>query len=110
MRLLVSAPAHVALADRQRFPTVVSFSYADVTAYGAALVAVLRRFAWMNVAVISDSGSTQSRDKVAEIYGGVLTELTKVLPDINFLTVNTDDRQKDRWTSALQQAQIHSRS
>ena len=111
LHVLRSAPADRIIANRNRFSTVLSFSYADPTTYGAAMVAVLRNFSWNNIALISDivSGKWGETSKAAQLCGGMRTELNKVLPEINFLDIKTDALQEG-WRPALKEARNYSRS
>lgn len=97
-------------ADKQRFPTLLSFSYAEVTAYGAALIAIMRRFSWKTISIINNIlHDNPASIKSIVMCSGHLIELTAVIPEIDFVETKTDSSIVG-WRPSLDEARNHSRS
>ncbi|GAU94805.1 hypothetical protein RvY_06517 [Ramazzottius varieornatus] len=79
--------------------------------HGAVFVAAMRHFGWKTAVIISGFGSMNRTDsgKVLTMTSGVVAELTRVIPEINFLALNTDPK-KGGWHTALREAQTYSRT
>ena len=100
----------MAFANKQRFPTLLSFSYAEVTAYGAALIAIMRHFSWSHISIINNFlHDNPASTKSVVMCSGHLNELTKIIPEIDFLETKTDSSAVG-WRPSLAQAKKHSRS
>ncbi|OQV16040.1 hypothetical protein BV898_09810 [Hypsibius exemplaris] len=104
-----SAAADTAYADKTRFPTVLSFSYGDMTVYGMTILHLLRHFKWRTLAIIVDklSGNDYAT-KNLEMCRGTQSVMQKAIYEVNALEFTMDSTTAS-WERTLHNASLHSR-
>ncbi|OQV16635.1 hypothetical protein BV898_20153, partial [Hypsibius exemplaris] len=105
------AITNVAYVEKGRFPTVLSFSSVDMSAYYAAVTSVVQHFNWQSVAVINDA-MTRSDSRVnvvnQEMCRALIALLRDLDPIVNVLEVQADSTTRN-WTTPVRIAREHSR-
>ncbi|OQV17761.1 hypothetical protein BV898_08218 [Hypsibius exemplaris] len=100
----------LAPTERKRFPTLLSFSQADMAAYYSATLTLIRKFKWKYIAVINDNLSGNDfGPKSRAICAGIIATLFKIAPEVNYLEIQTDSaRTGHDWNTTLISASDYS--